>query len=205
MAEVTNATRHPLPYGFFSRRHYHIYLLIMILTVTLDVFFSILLYRNGSLHHIVLFVLFQIFLISTVSIIAYLVQNPMIGIIKRFFMTCNFTKFNRSVSTILKYRLHPETIKFVILLWVKYMYLFDASEAEFIFNQMLPPKTMFNRYLYRYNLVQHYIHIEDYHEASDLIRKEFEKSKKTNLDYVKSQKDLEMFDRRYIIKNFIHH
>ena len=204
MAEVTNATRHPLPYGFFSRRHYNVYLLIMILTVALDTFLSILLYRKGSLHHILLFVIFQIVLISTVSVIAYLVQNPMIGILKRFYTTCNFTKFNRSVSTILKYRLHPETIKFVILLWVKYMYLYDASEAEFIFNQMLPPKGMFNQYLYRYNLVQHYVHIEDYHEASDLIRKEFEKSKKVNLDYVKSQKDLEMFDRRYMIKNFVY-
>ena len=202
MAEVTNATRRPLPYGFFTRRHYNVYLLIMLATIILDTFFSILMYRNGALHYLLLFIFFQIFLLSTMMVIAYLVQNPMLKILKKFYTTCNFTRFNRSISNILKGRLSPETSKFVILLWVKYMYLFDATEADYIFSQMLPPKTMFNLYLYRYNLVQHNVYIEDYHEASDLIRKEFAKSKKVNLDYVKSQKDLEMFDRRYIIKDF---
>ncbi len=202
MAEVINSTRRPLPYGFFTRRHYNIYLLIVLGTIVLDVFFSILLYKGGHLKHFLLFAIFQVALLGTVVVIAYLVQNPIIKILKRLFDTCTFTRFNRSISDILKQRLHPETIKFLILIWVRYMYLYDAAEADYIFTQMLPPKGMFNKYLYRYNMAQHYIFEERYHEASEIIRKEIENSRKVNLNWVKLQIDLEMFDRRYAIKGF---
>lgn len=175
--EVINASRKSLPYGFYSRRHLNIFLSIFVFLAALSIFISIIMYKHNVLNHPLLYIFIELFLLLLAFLIAHCFGNPMLPILKKFYQTGNFNQFRRRTAHLLKFKLHPEISKEIILWTVLFLLDVNASEGVEIYRLIQKPRSKTNKYLYEIVSIK-YNTIMGYYTPCEKLIEEYEKNHK---------------------------
>ena len=184
MKEVINSTRRPLPYGFYTRKHYNTFLAIFLGLSALSIFVTILMYKHNVLNHPFLYIFVELLFLLIAFAFAHLFGNPLLKALRKFYKTCNFDKLRRSIGEMLKYKMHGETSKELILTMLRYMYFVNASEADSVFVLVLPPTKKYNKYLYSILKIRHLILTDKLEEATKEIDKVNPKLRSKDKEYI---------------------